>query len=186
MANIKTPAFRVSFPNLFQPGKGMARDDGSIAPGKYGVTMLFPKDADLTELKAEVNRVLLEKFGSKERFPKGMRSPFRDQGDKEFQGYEEGSVFLNCSSKNKPGVVDQRLQEIVDPAEIYAGCWARASVRAYYYDKAGNKGVAFGLQNIQKLKDDKPLDGRIRATEEFEAVETAAAGGGDDFDPFAE
>jgi hypothetical protein len=65
--------------------------------------------------------------------------------------------------------------DIINEADFYPGCYARATVRPFWYDTAGNKGVAFGLQNIQKLADGEPLGGRVVASKEFEPV--APAGG---------
>lgn len=180
MANVITPAARASFPHLFKPA--INKQEPTKDP-RYSLSLLFPKDADLSALKASVNAILTEKFGTKEKFPKNLRSPFRDQGEKEFAGYEEGNVFINAWTKSKPGLVGPDLKDLTDETQIYAGCWVRASVKPFYYDTNGNKGVAFMLNNVQKVKDGEPLDGRVRAAEEFEAVEAAAAA--DDFDPFA-
>lgn len=183
--SIITPEFRVSFPNVFKPGKALQEG----AEPKYNVTMLFPKGADLSALKAAVTKAITEKWGAdKAKWPKGMRSPFRDQGEKEFEGYVEGAIFVNATSSHRPGLVDRNLQPILDSADFYPGCYARADVSAFAYDKAGNKGVAFGLNNIQKLRDGEPLGGRRRAEDVFSAFE-----GGDPFegdnagedDPFA-
>jgi hypothetical protein len=71
----------------------------------------------------------------------------------------------------RPGIVDANLQEIISEDDFYSGCYARATLTAFAYDKLGNKGVAFGLQNIQKLKDGEHLSGRKNAESDFEAVE---------------
>lgn len=171
--NVMTPEFRASFVNVFRPGKSM--EEGK--PGKYSVTMLFKPGADLSKLKAAAAQAVKDKWGDKP--PKLLRSPFRDQGEKEFDGYVEGAVFINATSDKKPGLVDGKLQDIIDETEFYSGCWARATVRAFAYDKAGNKGVAFGLQNVQKLRDDKPLGGGgVKASDEFEAVAESGTAGG--------
>ena len=99
--------------------------------------------------------------------PKNLRSPFRDQGDRELEGYVEGCVFINASSLQKPGLVDRQRQDIIDETEFYPGCYARATLRAFAYDNNGNKGVAFGLNNVQKLRDGDPLGGRTRAQDDF-------------------
>ena len=161
---IMTPEFRVSFPAVFKP-RVQQNDDGSPGTPKYGVTMLFAKDADLSKLKAAAQEAVKEKWGDKP--PKSLRSPFRDQGEKEHEGYVEGAVFVSASSKQKPGLVDRQRQDIIDETEFYAGCYARATVRAFAYDKKGNKGVAFGLNNVQKLRDGDPLGGRTRAQDDF-------------------
>ena len=173
--NVMTPKFRASFANVFRPGKAM--EEGGEP--KYGVMMLFDKDADLSALKAAAQRAVVDKWGAdKAKWPKNLRSPFRDQAEKEGDAYVAGAYFITATSKQKPGLVDQRNQPIIDESEFFSGCYARATVRAFAYDKAGNRGVAFGLQNVQKLADGEPLGGgRVPAEKEFEPVET---GGGTD------
>ena len=160
---IMTPEFRVSFPAVFKPRS--ATNDGDAGTPKYGITMLFAKNADLSKLKAAAQAAAKEKWGDK--IPKNLRSPFRDQGEKELEGYVEGCVFITATSLQKPGLVDRNREDIIDETEFYAGCYARATVRAFAYDKKGNKGVAFGLNNIQKLRDGEPLSGRTRAQDDF-------------------
>ena len=159
---VMTPEFRVSFPAVFKPKR--QKGDATSEP-KYGLTMLFPKGADLSKLKRAAEEAVKEKWGDKP--PKNLRSPFRDQGEKEYEGYEEGAVFVSASSKQKPGLVDRQRQDIIDETEFYPGCYARATLRAFAYDTNGNKGVAFGLNNVQKLRDGDPLGGRTRAQDDF-------------------
>jgi hypothetical protein len=40
----------------------------------------------------------------------------------------------------------------------------------YAYNANGNKGIACGLQNLQKLEDGEPLGGRSRAEDDFTAI----------------
>lgn len=82
--------------------------------------------------------------------------------------------FLNCNSTQKPGIVDKDLNEILDPDEVYSGCWGRASINFFPFNTNGNKGIGVGLNNIQKLKDDDRL-GAARASAESDF-------GGDDFE----
>lgn len=161
---VMTPEFRVSFPAVFKP-RVQQNDDGSPGTPKYELTMLFAKGADLSKLKAAAQEAVREKWGDKP--PKNLRSPFRDQGDKELEGYEAGAFFIRATSIQKPGLVDRWREDIIDETEVYAGCYARATLRAFTYEKKGNKGVAFGLNNIQKLRDGDPLGGRTRAQDDF-------------------
>ncbi len=173
METVLTPKFRVSFPYVFRPSKPMQAG----AEPKYSITMLFPKGADLSALKAAAQAAVVEKWGAdKTKWPKNMRNPFRDQGEKEFEGYEEGATFLTATSKQRPGLVDADVKDIIDEHAFYPGCYARASVRAFAYDQAGNRGVSFGLQNLQKLADGDPLGGRTKPTDDFEPVASEADG----------
>lgn len=51
---------------------------------------------------------------------------------------------------------------------------------AFAYDMPTSKGVSFALNNVQKLGDGKRLDGRVAATDDFEALESEPASMGDD------
>lgn len=163
---VMTPEFRVSFPHVFTPHTAF---DGQ--PAKYSLVMLIPKNADISALKKLALEAAKEKWGDK--IPKDLRNPFRDGDTKELEGYK-GCWFIQATTKTKPGLVDNKLTPIIAPEEFYAGCYARATVNAYAYDRAGNKGVAFGLQNIQKLKDGEPFSGRTRAEDDFDATPDAA------------
>lgn len=165
MKTVRTPEFRVSFPNLFTP-RGF---EGQ--PAKYSVVMLFPKGADLSELKQLVKEAIEAKWPDPAKRPKGLRNPFRDGNTEkpDMDGYQD-VTFVTASSKMRPGVVDRNVKAILDENDVYAGCYACATVTAFAYDKAGNRGVAFGLQNFQKLRDGDPFSGRSRAEDDFEPL----------------
>lgn len=177
---IITPKAILSYPQLIEP----VVDDNGVA--KYSCALIFPKGSDLTALKKAAVAILVEKFGvkaTKEGIRDGtFRLPFRDDWEK--KGYPEGSTFFNCKTKQKPGCVSQvpgkdgkpkryTDEEIVE--EMYAGCFVVASVGPFYYNRKGNKGVGFGLNNLQKVGDGEPLGNRVAAEEEFSADPDAAA-----------
>ena len=64
---------------------------------------------------------------------------------------------------------------ITDHAEVYSGCKVRATLSVFAYEKAGNRGVSFGLNNVQKLDDGERLDGRLKAEDDFGAIEDKPA-----------
>lgn len=168
--SIMTPKFRVSFPFVFQPQK--AKEEGKDP--KYSVAMLFEKGADLSALKTAAKEAAANKWGpDPAKWPKNLRNPFRDQGDREkkLDGYVDGAIVITATSKQRPGLVDENVQPIIEERQFYPGCYARATVRAFAYDTAGNKGVSFGLQNIQKVADGQPLGGRSRPENDFAPVE---------------
>lgn len=166
----KTPEFRVSFPNVFKPFAFEGQD------AKYSIVMLFPKSTDLKELQALAKKAIEDKWTDpvkREQVLKNpkFKNPFRD-GDTErpdTDGYA-GMIFITATSKQKPGVVDRNVQPIISEDEFYAGCYAKASVTAYAYDKAGNVGVAFGLQNVMKVRDGESFSGRRRPEDDFEPL----------------
>ncbi|ASB66975.1 hypothetical protein S101413_03558 [Bacillus velezensis] len=87
---------------------------------------------------------------------------------------------MNASSKTKPGIVDRNLNHIIDSEELYSGCYGRVSINFYAFNTAGNKGIACGLNNIQKLEDGDYLGGRSRAEDDFDALDDFE-NDGDDF-----
>lgn len=179
-----TTEFRVAFPSVFRP-----KYNDLSGKDEYSVVALFKKGVDISNLKKAAQAAVIKKWGeNKNKWPKNLKSPFRDQGDrvkideetgKEFlpQGYEAGAIYLNLKSQQRPGVVAQNKDEIIDESEFYGGCWARASVNAFAYDKKGNKGVSFGLNNLQKLKDDDAFGNRSKAQDDFSAVENTGTEG---------
>jgi hypothetical protein len=181
-----TPKFRVSYPNVFEP-----RLNDQSGKMEYTMVALFEKGANLDELKALVKKAAEAEFGTdQKKWPKNLRSPFRDQGEREKEledgtkimpeGYVKGAVFINLKNKVQPGLVDADRKAILDPAEFYAGCWARATVSVFGYSK-GSPGVAIWMNNVQKLADGEPISGRPRAEDEFAAVSGGAeTGGGED------
>lgn len=180
MKNVMTPVFRVSYPNVFK-----AKKNDFSQKEEFSLMALFKAGEDLSALKAAAKEVTVAKWGADQsKWPKPLKSPFRLQDDKaevdeatgkkKFpNGYEEGGVFITLKSAQRPGIVDAQNQDIITDSDFYAGCYARATVRPYAYDNKGNRGVAFGLQNIQKVKEGDPLGSRTKAQDDFAPIEGA-------------
>lgn len=169
--NIITPKCRLSFPNLFT-----ARTPPGSDKEKYSVSMLIPPDADVALLKKAAAACAREKWGDK--LPAKMKTPFLDAGDYEYEGYVAGWLLVRASSIQKPGIVRADGSTVTDESEVYPGRWACVSLRPFVYDTNGNRGVSFGLQNVQLLDHDEAIGGRAKAEDEFEPVEDAGADGG--------
>lgn len=184
-----TPKFRVSYPNVFRSRANKKQDGTTVM--EYDLLALFPKGTDFTEMNKAISAAAVEKWGAdKTKWPKNLRNPIRKNEEKEKDGklpdgVEPGGHFMNFKSKQRPGLVDGNRQPIIDETSFYAGCWARAQVHAYAYEQLGNKGVSFGLDNVQKMADGDPLSGRQRAEDAFEPVAGAEAGTDANADPFA-
>jgi hypothetical protein len=168
----RTPEFRVSFPHVFEKHSGFEGQEP-----KFSCVMLFPKNTDLKELKRAAFNAATEKWGVKEKWPKQLRMPFRDGDEKsDLAGYED-HIFVSATSKQKPQVISNKKVDGAFPRiekedeTFYAGCYARATLIAFAYDKMGNKGVSFSLQNIQKLRDGEQFSGRKNADDEFDEVD---------------
>lgn len=175
MSKTLTPEFRVSYCNVFEPKLNELN-----GKQEYSCVALFPKGADLTKLYALAKEAMEKKWGTDStKWPQNRKSPFRKAEERMKNGtlpngYEEGMIFITLKSQQKPGLVDQKVQDIIDTSQFYSGCYARASVTAYAYDNKGNRGVAFGLGNIQKTRDGETLGGRSKPEEDFEPIAGAA------------
>jgi hypothetical protein len=140
--------------------------------GKYATSIIIDKNdkATIDKINACVAVVkaspkALGKWGGK--VPPSLKLPLRD-GDIERDTEEYvGKFFLNCSSKNAPGIVDANVEPIIDKAEVYSGCYARVSLNFYPFNEEGNRGIAVGLGNIQKLADGEPLAGSSKPEDDF-------------------
>jgi len=171
---IITGKVRFSYAHLFKP---QAMDEGQDP--KYSVCLLIPKSDTTTinKIKAAVEAAKqagLSSWGGK--IPANLKLPLRD-GDVERSDQPEyaGMYFVNATSKQKPGIVDAQLNEVIDTTEVYSGCFGRASLNFFAFNKKGNRGVACGLNNVQKLADGEYLGGRASAEEDF-----GSADGGED------
>lgn len=170
---VMTPEFRLCFPALFEP-KSFDTDTSQNANAKYSMVMVFPKSADISALKEAATAAILAKWPDKASRPKNLKSPFRDGSEKEdWEGFGSETIFIAASTKSRPGIVDQKRQPIFDSNEIYAGCYCRATIVPWAYDKAGNRGVSFWINNVQKLRDGESLSGRVAAENDFDATEEA-------------
>lgn len=177
MAEIKkyvTPPFRLSFPSLFEA------DSYDGGPPKFGCAAVWtPSEFTANDKKRwKAIKVALDAESKKtfkkawKDLPSNVKRGLRDGAEKEdLEGYGEGTWFANITSKMRPGVVDIDRNSISpeegNTDEIYPGCYCRATVTVYSYDNKG-KGVALGLQNVQKIKDGDRLDSRTDAAEDFE------------------
>lgn len=174
MANatkVVTGKVRFSYCHLLKPA---AVQDGQDP--KYSVSIIIPKDDTKTlskiraAIEAATNEAKADKFGGK--IPAKLQTPLRDgDEDRPDDPAYEGSYFINCSSVSKPGVVDKNLNPILDEEEIYSGCYGRVSINFYGYNVSGNKGIAAGLNNAQKLADGEPLGNKSRPEDDFDDEE---------------
>lgn len=142
---------------------------------KYSVSAIIPKNDVKTveSIKAAIEQAKkdsVSKWGGK--VPGNLKTPLRD-GDIDRPDDEnyKGCYFFNANSRQAPQVVDSKVQTILDQNEVYSGCYGRISVTFYGYNSNGNRGVAAGLGNIQKLKDGESLGGHSKASDDFDTVD---------------
>lgn len=165
---VMTPDGILSFPALFE-----ARAAQEGAEPRFSINIIFDEVAQRSQkfkdLQAAIEKEAMEFFQGKP--PKGWRNPIRDAGEKDYAGYEDGSVYVQAWSKTKPGLVGPNLEEIDVPSDVFAGQKVRATVRPFGYNKQGNKGVGLSLQNVMIVKYDMPrLDGRTSAKQDFNGL----------------
>ena len=173
---ITTPEFRAAYVGLF---KATAPKENPNGAKKFSIRAAFPPDADMTAMKSGAAEVANEKWGAG-KVPKTVRSPFRlnEELDNPIPGIGDDWIVMTFSANEdrRPGLVDAKLQYIIDDSECYSGAWFRVQVRPFAYDQAGNKGVSFGMENVQKVRDDEPIGrGKVPASKAFEAFGAPAA-----------
>lgn len=167
---ITTGKARLSYVNAFQP---KAISEGQDE--KYSVSVIIPKTDKETLSRIEKAIEAAYVAGASKLSVKGkvrplsaLKTPLRD-GDEERPEDEAyaGSFFINTNSKQKPQVVDADLNPIIDPLDLYSGCYGRVSINFYAFNTNGNMGIAAGLGNIQKLEDGEPLGNVTSASADF-------------------
>ena len=153
-------------------------DPKSINGGtpKYSVSLIIPKSDTVTveKIKAAIQAAYEEgqsklKGNGKSVPPlNAIKTPLRD-GDLERPNDEayRNSYFINANSSSAPGIVDADRQPILERSEVYSGVYGRASINLYAFNSNGNKGIACGLNNLQKIRDGAPLGGKSRAEDDF-------------------
>ena len=167
---ITGPNTRWSYANVWQP-----KSINGGAP-KYSVSLIIPKSDTVTVEK--VKAAIQAAYEEGERKLKGngktvpalsvIKTPLRD-GDTERPDDPAyaNAYFINANSATAPGIVDADRQPIIDTSEVYSGVYGRASINFYAFNSNGNKGIACGLNNLQKIRDGEPLGGKSRAEDDF-------------------
>lgn len=170
LKKVVTPEARASYVTVFKPKAFKDQDP------KYSIVLIFDEGTDMTKIKVAVRNAVVEQFGGdKTRWPKKFKLPFRDGAEREdTEGYGPGKIFITATSKSQPGLVNNRLEKIINEQDFYSGCWCRAELIAFWYDTNGNKGVSFSLQNLQKVRDDKAFSGKKNAEDVFDAIDNGS------------
>ena len=180
-----TEPFIIAFPKVFEAEK---TPNGEM---KHSCQLLIKKDnkKGLAALEEDVKRATQR---GKEKLWGGKVPPFNNlairDGDDEVasgkkqpgNGYEN-HYFINCASKEEdpPEVVvieNKVIKPLLRRSELYSGCIVIADIRAFPFNKAGNKGVAWYLNSIL-LYDNvncQRLDGKQKAADAFAKYAEAA------------
>ena len=166
-----TSVVRFSYLNAIEP---KSANEGATA--KYSVSLIISKED--TALIDRIRKAIEAAYHEGEFKLRGnakvlppitaLKTPLRD-GDverSEDPAYK-GSYFINANSSSKPDIVDAALNPIIDNSEVYSGMYGRASITFYAYNNNGNKGIACGLGNLQKIRDGEPLGSKSSAEADF-------------------
>jgi hypothetical protein len=167
LTKVITGIVRLSYANVYEPK--------SINGGteKYSVSLIIPKSDTKTvaAVSAAVDAAIEEgkgKFGGKVPSKAALKLPLRDGDiDRPDDDAYAGHYFINANSNTAPQIVDKQVNPILDRSEVYSGMYARVSINFYAFNSNGNRGVACGLGNIQKVRDGEPLGGRSNAADDF-------------------
>ena len=143
---------------------------------KFSVSLIIPKSdtKTVTAVKNAIQAAYEEGQsklkGSSKSVPAltAIKNPLRD-GDVERpdDATYKDSYFINANSATAPGIVDAARNPIIEHSEVYSGVYGRASINFYAFNSNGNKGIACGLNNLQKISDGEPLGGKTRAEDDF-------------------
>lgn len=143
---------------------------------KFSVSLIIPKSDTVTvrKIKAAIEAAYHEGEaklkGNGKTVPPlaAIKTPLRD-GDVERPDDEAyaNAYFINANSSTAPGIVDLDRNPILSRSEVYSGVYGRASINFYAFNSNGNKGIACGLNNLQKVRDGEPLGGKASAETDF-------------------
>ena len=167
---ITGPKTRWSYANVWDP-----KSINGGAP-KYSVSLIIPKSDTKTVEKIQAAIQAAYEEGQSKLKGNGksvpalsvLKTPLRD-GDAERPDDEayKDSYFINANSATAPGIVDADRNPILERSEVYSGVYGRAFINLYAFNSNGNKGIACGLNNLQKISDGEPLGGKSRAEDDF-------------------
>lgn len=167
--DITTGIGRISYPHLFQPEAAPGQTDP-----KYSVTLLIPKSDTATKAALDAAIAAAQAEGVKGyagaitlsrpviRDGDGLRPNGQPYGPE-----CKGHWLIKAKSRNKPQVVDGQIQPIIDPTQLYAGCYGRVAGYMKAYAMAGTTGVSFILSAVQKTSDGEPLGTPAPTAEEM-------------------
>lgn len=170
MKVITGPNTRWSYANVWE-----AKSINGGTP-KFSVSLIIPKSDTKTinAIKSAVEAAYKEGEaklrGNSRTVPalSAIKTPLRD-GDTERPDDEayKNAYFVNANATTAPGIVDADLNPILSRSEVYSGVYGRASITFYAFNSSGNRGIACGLNNLQKIRDGEPLGSKASAESDF-------------------
>lgn len=162
---------RLSYAHLFEP---YSAHEGQEK--KYSVSLLIPKSDKMTAklineaVEKAIQNGISSKWGGKR--PKNLKLPLRDGDSERDDDIYQNHYFINANNKRQPGIIDKYKNKIVDPDEVYSGCYALASITLYPYNANGNVGIGCSIDNIMKVEDGEPLGNVHTAESDFADIDS--------------
>ncbi len=163
-----SPKGRLSYPHLFE-----RHTKGDYPSDMYETLLLIPKSTDISALRGACEAMLADVFKGKFKDISELEHPPIKDGD-DFSDDRKGHWVIKAKSDNRPQIVAANPKIVIDdPEEVYGGRWAKLSLSLYSYNKAGKKGISFGLRNVQLLEKGERFGGTSNgdATEQFSVEE---------------
>lgn len=171
MKVITGPNTRWSYANVWEP-----KSINGGAP-KYSVSLIIPKSD--SKIVAKIQAAIEAAYHEGEAKLKGngksvpalsaIKTPLRDSNtERPDDPAYAGAYFVNANATSAPGIVDADRNPILTRSEVYSGVYGRASVTFYAFNSSGNRGIACGLNNLQKIRDGEPLGGKASAESDFD------------------
>jgi hypothetical protein len=180
---------RLSFAELFKPGKPQKNDDGEMVPGKYKANLLMTKGTDgtkanMAKLKKAAEQVKEEKWGKSEKWPKlkDDRVFLRDGDKEDWDGYE-GSFYVSANNQNQPVLVDRKKDANGKWIELrlqnggskllYSGAYVNAIVRIWAQDNQHGKRLNASIESVQFLRHGEAFSGGkpVDPNDKFDDIE---------------
>lgn len=178
--SVVTGKVRLSYAHLFEPHA----QKGGGEP-KYSTTILLPKSDTVTwqniqnAIAAATQEGITKKWSGQQ--PAKIECAIYDgdglrpSGEEPYGEECRGCWVFTAKSSQRPGIVDQRVQKILDSTLVYSGMYAYVDINFYPYNSNGRKGIGIGLNNVQKVADGEPFAGGRSATEAFKPINTSPA-----------
>lgn len=181
---IRIGPVRLSYAKLAEP-QYQTKEDGSVdteSERARSCQLLIPKSSkdDLQTIKTAMTAAAVKKFGTEtakklwnlpaDKFKKPLHDPAKDP-DRDGPEYE-GMYYMNAKALERfpVGFALPNRQRVETPDEIarnfYSGAWVYITLTCFGYSER-SKGVAFGIRNLLKVKDDTRLDNMSTAEEDF-------------------
>jgi hypothetical protein len=191
----------LSYPALFKPKPKHTKTPNVLT---YQATIIFPPDYDLAPIRACMERTK-QKMERKGVMNPGRRiketmsehgNPLHKSEDRAKaddngklvlpRGYLPGGHYITLHATERPTLVDERVQPVIDEAKFYAGCYCVFHIGCFVWENSGKWGLSFGLNGVQFARDGERLGGRPDVTSQFAPLEgetpPAAAGAVSDQD----